>query len=58
MKEVREELGREALSADMLGQTLLKRIVDTWMETEFEGGRHVRRVSKIAEIEAGRNPAG
>ena len=46
------------MSADMLGQTLLKRIVDTWMETEFEGGRHVRRVSKIAEIEAGRNPAG
>ena len=41
----------------MLGQTLLKRIVDTWMETEFEGGRHVRRVSKISEIEAGRNPA-
>ena len=45
------------MSADMLGQTLLKRIVDTWMETEFEGGRHVRRVSKISEIEAGRNPA-
>ena len=41
------------MSADMLGQTLLKRIVETWMETPFEGGRHTRRIAKIHEIEAG-----
>ena len=39
------------MSADMLGQTLLKRIVETWMETPFDGGRHTRRVAKIHEIE-------
>jgi ribose 5-phosphate isomerase B len=45
------------MSADMLGQTLLKRIVDTWMETPFDGGRHQRRVDKIREIESGRDPS-
>lgn len=45
------------MSADMLGQTLLKRIVDTWMEAPFDGGRHQRRIEKIEAIESGRNPA-
>ncbi len=27
------------------------RILDTWLETEFEGGRHLRRVEKITKIE-------
>ncbi|MCI0526386.1 MAG: ribose 5-phosphate isomerase B [Nitrospira sp.] len=26
-------------------------IVKTWLETKFEGGRHVRRIQKILEIE-------
>lgn len=26
-------------------------IVDTWLSTEFEGGRHVRRVAKIMDLE-------
>ncbi len=39
------------LSADMLGDRLLGRIVDLWLKTEFEGGRHQRRLDKIAEIE-------
>ncbi len=33
-----------------LGQALM--IVDIWLETEFAGGRHARRVEKIGEIEA------
>jgi len=41
------------LSADMLGDRLLARIVEIWLNTEFEGGRHGRRVDKISEIEAG-----
>ena len=45
------------MSADMLGQTLLHRIVETWMSTPFEGGRHVRRVAKIHEIEVDLDPA-
>ncbi|MCA9081845.1 MAG: ribose 5-phosphate isomerase B [Planctomycetaceae bacterium] len=40
------------LSADMLGDKLLNRIVDIWMKTDFEGGRHQRRLDKIADIES------
>ncbi|QDT34533.1 ribose 5-phosphate isomerase B [Thalassoglobus polymorphus] len=39
------------LSADMLGDRLLGRIVDLWLKTEFEGGRHQRRIEKISDIE-------
>ncbi|MBX3443391.1 MAG: ribose 5-phosphate isomerase B [Planctomyces sp.] len=39
------------LSADMLGDRLLGRIVDLWMRTEFEGGRHQRRIEKIEQLE-------
>ena len=30
---------------------LAKMIVDTWINTEFEGGRHQRRVDLLMEIE-------
>ena len=39
------------LSADLLADTVVNRMVDTWIQTEFEGGRHARRVEKIHEIE-------
>ncbi|MEW4489393.1 ribose 5-phosphate isomerase B [Thalassoglobus sp. JC818] len=39
------------LSADMLGDRLLGRIVEIWLKTEFEGGRHQRRIEKISSIE-------
>lgn len=39
------------LSADLLGQPLMDHILDIWLNTEFEGGRHARRLEKIAEIE-------
>lgn len=45
------------LSGDLLGQTLVKRIVDTWLGTPFQGGRHERRVAKIRAIEQGSNPS-
>ena len=45
------------MSADLIGQILLKRIVETWMSTPFDGGRHTRRVNKIGVIEAGQAPA-
>lgn len=41
------------LSADLLGDDLMGRMVQTWLETEFEGGRHARRVEKITNYEAG-----
>lgn len=45
------------LSADLLGQTLVKRIVEIWFRTGFEGGRHARRVEKIRLIEEGHDPS-
>ena len=40
-----------ALGARVLGRDLALQIVDTWLETEFQGGRHERRVNKISDIE-------
>jgi len=45
------------LSGDLLGRTLMHRVVEKWLATEFEGGRHARRVEKIALIERGVDPA-
>jgi ribose 5-phosphate isomerase B len=42
------------LSADLIGVTLAKRVVDTFMRTTFEGGRHQRRIDKIRCIEEGK----
>jgi len=39
------------LSADLLGDELVDRMIRIWLETEFEGGRHARRVEKIARFE-------
>jgi ribose 5-phosphate isomerase B len=39
------------LSADLLGEDLMERMLRIWLETPFEGGRHARRVEKIGRIE-------
>jgi ribose 5-phosphate isomerase B len=39
------------LSADLLGEDLIERMIRIWLTTEFEGGRHARRVDKIRRIE-------
>ena len=39
------------LSADLLGDRLLGRIVALWLETDYEGGRHQRRLDKVVELE-------
>jgi ribose 5-phosphate isomerase B len=41
------------LGADLLGSRNVDQLVKKWLETEFEGGRHARRVDKIAELENG-----
>ena len=40
-----------AMGAGIIGQNLAMDIVDTWLATEFEGGRHQRRVDKISALE-------
>jgi ribose 5-phosphate isomerase B len=42
------------LSGSRLGPEQADAIVATFLRTEFEGGRHARRVGQIAELERGR----
>jgi ribose 5-phosphate isomerase RpiB len=42
----------------LLGQRLIEKIVDSFLESAFEGGRHTRRIHKIEAIEKGKDPAG
>jgi len=45
------------VSGDLTGDVSLRKIVEIWLTTEFNGGRHKRRVDKIAAIEEGKDPA-
>ncbi len=40
-----------ALGAGMIGPNLAKRMVEVFLNTEFEGGRHARRVAQLDAIE-------
>ncbi len=44
------------LSGDLLGQRLIEKVVEVFMASDFEGGRHARRVNKISAIERGEDP--
>jgi len=39
------------LSAELLGDRVIQRMLKIWFDTPFEGGRHARRVQKIANLE-------
>lgn len=39
------------LGAGLIGTSLAKQIVETWLKTEFGGGRHAKRVDKIMAVE-------
>ena len=41
-----------AIGAAVVGEMLALEIVDTWLGTEFEGGRHQRRIDKMMAYEA------
>jgi ribose 5-phosphate isomerase B len=62
--ELTAEMGRGhnnaniiCLSADLLGQKIIEKIVDVFIATPFEGGRHERRLKKVAAIEEGLDPS-
>lgn len=40
-----------ALGARVIGIEMAKMIIDEWLETQFEGGRHAMRIRKITEFE-------
>ena len=35
----------------VVGTNLALEIVDTWLTTDFEGGRHQRRIDKVMALE-------
>ena len=39
------------LPGDNFDDDQLKQMVKTWLASEFEGGRHERRINKVAEME-------
>lgn len=43
-----------AMGAGMVGPNLAERIVEVFLNTDFEGGRHARRVGEITAMEEGR----
>lgn len=40
-----------AMGAGVTGANLAERILDVFLSTEFEGGRHQRRIDKLMEAE-------
>jgi ribose 5-phosphate isomerase B len=40
-----------AMGGRVVGRDLALRIVKAWVESDFEGGRHARRIDKITEYE-------
>ncbi len=47
-----------ALGARVVGLELARMIVKSWLEAEFEGGRHANRVEMISQIESERSLTG
>ena len=39
------------LSGNLVGERRMDNLLKTWLATEFEGGRHARRIEKINQIE-------
>ncbi|MHB8970425.1 MAG: ribose 5-phosphate isomerase B [Pirellulaceae bacterium] len=40
------------LAGDLLGHRSIDRLIEIWIDTRFEGGRHARRLEKISQIES------
>lgn len=45
------------MSAELTNRMMFERLVRVWLDTDFEAGRHARRVNKIIAIEQGIDPA-
>ncbi len=52
MSRRHNDLNVLCLSGHLIGQTNLERLLKVWLETEFEGGRHARRLEKISQLES------
>ena len=57
MSRRHNDLNVLCLSADMLGEKLIDRMVEICLKTPFEAGRHGRRIEKISDLEQHRPQA-
>lgn len=55
MSRMHNDANMLALGARVIGEETGKMIVELWLNTPFEGGRHQRRVDQIMAIEQGKN---
>lgn len=51
MSRRHNDLNVLCLSAEMIGPEVQETLIQTWLTTPFEGGRHARRVAKITGLE-------
>ena len=51
MSRRHNDLNMLCLSADLLGEKLIDRMVKLWINTPFDGGRHTRRIEQITKLE-------
>ena len=51
MSKAHNDSNMLAMGARVVGADLAKMIVKQWLLTDFEGGRHLRRVTQIHDIE-------
>ena len=51
MTRLHNDTNMLALGAGITGELMSLAIVDTWLGTDYEGGRHQRRVDKITALE-------
>ena len=51
MSRRHNDLNILCLSADLLGVKLIDHMVEIWLSTEFDGGRHARRGEKIGDLD-------
>jgi ribose 5-phosphate isomerase B len=51
MSRMHNDANMLALGNRVIGQGVALDIVDAWLSTEFEGGRHLNRIKKMMEIE-------
>ena len=53
MSRKHNDSNMSGLGADVINEELARKILHVWLETKFEGGRHLRRIQKISDIESG-----
>ena len=52
MSRRHNDLNVLCLAAEMVGAEQQEKMTEIWLSTDFEGGRHERRLSKISALEA------